>query len=95
MHSWWVDDAGAEDLSRGLGHPVGAGLVYAGLAGVTRRGGPSSPNTLWGRIVTMHLGRRHEISTLRRSLGSILASALDLPAIDEVGLTQWMHAHLR
>ena len=32
---------------------------------------------------------------LRRSLGSILASALDLPAIDEVGLTQWMHAHLR
>ena len=94
MYSWWVDDAGAQDLSRGLGHPVSAGLVYAGLAGATRSGGSSSSNTLWGRIATMHLGKRHEFSTLRRSLGSVLASAHDLPAIDEVGLTQWMHAHL-
>jgi hypothetical protein len=43
----------------------------------------------------MHLGKRHEFSTLRRSLGSILASAHGLSAIDEERLTRWMHAHLR
>lgn len=32
LYSWWVDGAGAADLSRGLGLPVTAGLVYAGLA---------------------------------------------------------------
>jgi len=95
MYSWWVDDVGAADLTRGLGHPVQAGLIYAGLAGATRSGGSSSSNTLWGRIATMHLGKRHEFSTLRRSLGSILAIAHAQPAIDEVQLTQWMHAHLR
>lgn len=95
MYSWWVDEAGAQDLSRGLGHTVGAGLVYAGLAGATRKGGSTSSSTLWERIATMHLSRRHGFSTLRWSLGSILANAHGLPAIDEVGLTQWMHAHMR
>ncbi len=94
VYSWWVDSRGAEDLSRGLGHEVAAGLIYAGLAGATRSGGSTSSNTLWGRIATMHLGTRHDLSTLRRSLGSILASAHSRPAIDEVELTRWMHAHL-
>ena len=94
MYSWWVDGPGAEDLSRGLGHEVAAGLIYAGLAGATRSGGSTSSNTLWGRIATMHLGKRHDLSTLRRSLGSVLASASGWPAIDEVELTRWMHAHL-
>ncbi|GAA3633396.1 DUF6884 domain-containing protein [Microlunatus ginsengisoli] len=95
MYSWWVDEVGAEDLSRGLGHEIAAGLIYAGLAGATRSGGSESSNTLWGRITTMHLGKRHEFSTLRRSLGSILASAHGSSAIDEAELTGWMHAHLR
>lgn len=95
MYSWWVDEAGAADLTRGLGHRIERGLVYAGLAGATRSGGSSSANTLWGRIATMHLGKRRELSTLRRSLGSILASADGLPAIDEAQLTLWMYAHLR
>jgi hypothetical protein len=95
MYSWWVDKAGAADLSSGLGHRVEPGLLYAGLAGATRSGGSSSSNTLWGRIATMHLGKRHEFSTLRRSIGSIIASAYHQPAIDEVQLTRWMHAHLR
>lgn len=43
----------------------------------------------------MHLGKKHEFSTLRRSLGSILAEANGQQAIDEVELTRWMHAHLR
>lgn len=95
MYSWWVDEAGAGDLTLGLGQPVERGLIYAGLAGATRSGGAASSNTLWGRIATMHLGRKHEFSTLRRSLGSILAEAYAQPTIDEEQLTRWMHAHLR
>lgn len=95
LYSWWVDREGAADLSSGLGHRVEPGLLYAGLAGATRSGGSTSSNTLWGRIATMHLGKRHEFSTLRLSIGSILASAYEEQAIDEVQLTRWMHAHLK
>jgi hypothetical protein len=95
MYSWWVDAAGASELTRGLGHPVGEGLIYGGLAGATRSGGSTSTNTLWGRIATVHLGKKSEFSTLRRSLGSILAAANEQASIDEVELTRWMHAHLR
>lgn len=95
LYSWWVDEAGAADLEAGLGHPIGAGLVYAGLAGATRSGGSTSSNTLWGRITTMHLGKKHEFSTLRRSLGSVLAHAYGQQTIDEAQLTRWMYAHLR
>lgn len=94
MYSWWVDDVGARDLSAGLGHKIAPGLIYAGLAGTTRKNGATSSNTLWGRI-TMHLGKKNEFSTLRRSLGSILAHAYGQPIIDEARLTLWMHAHLR
>ena len=73
-----------------------AGLIYAGLAGATRsRSGRKSKNTLWGRIKTMHLGGRHQFSTFRLSLGSILAEARGDDEIDEAALTAWMHAHLR
>lgn len=95
IYSWWVDEAGAEDLSRGLGHAIQPGLIYAGLAGATRSGGAKSTNTLWGRIATMHLGTKHEFSTLRRSLGSILGAANGSPSIDEAELTRWMHSYLR
>ncbi len=95
MYSWWVDDAGAAELSAGLVHQVRAGLVYAGLAGATRSGGAASSNTLWGRIATMHLGNKHGFSTLRYSLGSILAETNGQPAIDEGQLTRWMYEHLR
>ena len=95
MYSWWVDDEGAAELSAGLVHQVRAGLVYAGLAGATRSGGAASSNTLWGRIATMHLGKKHGFSTLRYSLGSILAETNGQPAIDEGQLTRWMYEHLR
>ena len=94
VYSWWVDEQGAADLTAGLGLPVAPGLIYAGLAGATRSGGAPSKNTLWERIVTMHLGGNHEFSTLRLSLGAILASAYELPGIDEAELTRWMYAHL-
>jgi hypothetical protein len=96
LYSWWVDAQGAADLSRGLNQPVRTGLIYAGLAGATRsRSGRKSKNTLWGRIKTMHLGGRHEFSTFRLSLGSVLAEALGEDEINEEALTAWMHEHLR
>ncbi len=94
--SWWVDAAGAADLSRGLGLAVPAGLIYAGLAGATRwPSGKRSTNTLWLRIAGMHLGGNHEFSTFRRTLGAVLANATGSDSIDENGLTAWMHDHLK
>ena len=95
LYSWWVDEAGAAEVTAGLGHEIRPGLLYAGQAGATRSGGSSSSNTLWGRISTMHLGRNSAFSTLRLSLGAILAEASGQPAIDETQLTRWMHAHLK
>lgn len=95
LYSWWVDVSGAVDLAKGLGLNVDEGLIYAGLAGATRSGGRRSKNTLWGRIQSMHLGGRHEFSTFRLSLGSVLAASSGAAEIDEVALTAWMHAHLR
>ena len=96
LYSWWVDQAGAEDLSRGLGLLVECGLIYAGLAGATRwPSGKRSNNTLWSRVMTMHLGGNHEFSTFRRTLGAILAEANGAKHIDENELTQWMYDHLR
>lgn len=96
LYSWWVDQAGAQDLSRGLGLSIDCGLIYAGLAGATRwPSGKRSNNTLWSRVMTMHLGGIHEFSTFRRTLGSILAEATGAAYIDEMRLTQWMKDHMR
>ena len=96
LYSWWVDSEGAEDLSRAASVTLEPGLVYAGLAGATRwPSGKRSTNTLWSRIAGMHLGGRHEFSTFRRSLGALLTDRLGGDAVDEVQLTEWMHAHLK
>lgn len=96
LYSWWVDDAGAADLAEGLDLPITSGLIYAGLAGATRwPSGKRSTNTLWSRIAGMHLAGRHEFSTFRRTLGSILANRDGRETIDETGLTGWMTQHLR
>src|SRR5215472_9277872 len=48
LYSWWADDRGAADPSRGLGLPVASGLIYAGQAGATRwPSGKRSGSTLW------------------------------------------------
>ena len=86
LYSWWVDEEGAEDLSRGLGLEVKPGLIYAGLAGATRwPSGLRSNNTLWLRVMTMHLGGNHEFSTFRRTLGAIVAHSDGVTQIDEDG----------
>jgi hypothetical protein len=96
LYSWWTDQEGAAELSRGLREDIAPGLVYAGLAGATRsRSRRRSTNTLWGRLHGMHLGSRSEFSTFRRSLGSILAEVSGANEIDEEQLTAWMHDHLR
>jgi hypothetical protein len=96
LYSWWVDQKGADDLTRGLDLAVQPGLIYAGLAGATRwPSGMRSNNTLWLRVMTMHLGGNHEFSTFRRTLGAILAHAQGVKHVNEDALTQWMHTHLR
>jgi hypothetical protein len=96
LYSWWVDQAGADDLAAGLKHRVNGGLIYAGLAGATRwPSGGRSTNTLWSRLATMHLGGNHEFSTFRRTVGAVLAAAAGRDGIDESRLTTWMHEHLK
>ncbi|RZL82965.1 MAG: hypothetical protein EOP32_09370 [Rhodococcus sp. (in: high G+C Gram-positive bacteria)] len=96
LYSWWVDDSGASDLTSGLDTQVSRGLIYAGLAGATRwPSGKRSSNTLWSRISGMHLGGRHEFSTFRKTLGSILANTTGSSTIDEEALTIWMKQHLK
>jgi ribosomal protein L29 len=96
LYSWWVDEAGAATLARGLGFPIQPGLIYAGLAGATRwPSGQRSRNTLWLRIATMHLAGNHEFSTFRRTIGAILATASGSNHIDEQALSCWIAKHLR
>ncbi|MFP5219779.1 MAG: DUF6884 domain-containing protein [Actinomycetes bacterium] len=96
LYSWWVDEPGATDLTAGLGHPVPAGLIYAGQAGATRwPSGRRSSNTLHGRLVGMHLGTRAQFSTFRRTLGAALRVPLDLAGPDDERLSVWMQQHLR
>ncbi|WP_141212399.1 GIY-YIG nuclease family protein [Enemella evansiae] len=97
LYSWWVDEVGASELVSGLGQDcvIQPGLIYVGLAGASHVGGVASSNTLWRRITRMHLGHRQRASTLRRSLGAILAVRSEQGSIDETQLTAWMSAHLR
>lgn len=95
LYSWWVDEPGAADLTVGLGHLVRPGLVYAGSAGATSsQSGKTSGNTLWGRIVGMHLGPRADFSTFRLSLMAVLSEAFG-DVISQEELTRWMYLHLR
>ncbi|NYJ37798.1 DUF6884 domain-containing protein [Nocardiopsis aegyptia] len=95
LYSWWVDTQGAQDLSAGLGRRIDPGIIYVGQAGATRQpSGKVSDNTLYLRLVTMHLGGRAEFSTLRLSLASVLAARLGLTPQREQPLTAWMERHL-
>ena len=58
LFAFWVDDAGAADLSRGLDLPLEAGRIYAGQAGATKW--PS------GRAVDDTLGHARRQGASRR-----------------------------
>jgi hypothetical protein len=95
LYSWWVDDQGAADLSRGLGLPVPDGLIYAGQAGATRwPSGQRTQGTLWGRITGMYLGGAAEFSTFRWTLAAILRPVLGLDTEDDPKLSAWISTHL-
>jgi hypothetical protein len=95
LYSWWVDAAGAADLSDGLGIRLEPGLIYTGQAGATRwPSGRRSANTLRDRIVGMHLDGSIEFSTFRKTLAAILRRGADSGRIDEGKLGAWMNSHL-
>ncbi len=93
LYTWWIDEAGAADVSRGMGYPVAPGLLYAGKAGGHRREAAPSSATLWGRIAGNHPRGNARSSTFRKSLAAVLGAAGVAHSEDE--LTAWMHAHLR
>jgi hypothetical protein len=103
LYAWWVDDAGAADLSRGLGLTVDPGRIYAGLSGATWwPSGKTTDHTLGRRIGQMHLGGKVRVSTFRWTLAALLFDQLEMqvqafmlitPASEEA-LSEWMREHL-
>jgi hypothetical protein len=101
LYSWWIDDAGAAAMTRGLGQSVAPGLVYAGLAGATSAGRSSVSSTLRSRIAGNHLRGGIHGSTWRKSLTAMLLDQLDLDVSSgdlapssQAELTDWMRRHL-
>jgi len=103
LYAWWVDAAGARDLSHGLGLEVPVGRIYVGQAGATSsHAGIPSASTLRTRIGNDHLGAKVGKSTFRRALASILLPSLSLVVVgrkrldprSEARLTAWMREHL-
>ena len=79
LYSWWVDIAGAAELSEGLGQQVRAGRIYAGQTGATKwPSGTAGAATLASRIGGNHLHGRIRGSTFRLTLASCLARPLAL-----------------
>lgn len=71
LYSWWVDRAGAGDLSQGLGERVDAGRIYAGQTGATKwPSGKAGKATLRSRIGGNHLNGRIRGSTFRLTLAA-------------------------
>ena len=103
LYAWWVDEAGAADLSRGLGLTIEPGRNFAGQAGATKwPSGKADNDTLGKRIGQTHLGGRVRTSTFRWTLASILFDQLEMQgqasmlitASSERALTEWMGQHL-
>lgn len=96
IHSWFVDEAGAAQLSAGLGSRIAPGLIWIGQAGAVRPGsGLSATTTLRNQIAWVHLGRSVRLSPLRRMLAAILLHAPESGVTGEDALTDWIRTHLR
>ncbi len=103
LFAFWVDEAGAADLARGLDLPFEAGRIWMGQAGATRwPSGRANSDTLGDRIARTHLMGRVRSSSIRLTLAGILFVQLDLvvqasallQASAEQDLSDWMSAHL-
>ena len=103
LFGFWVDEAGAADLARGLELPFEAGRIWVGQAGATKwPSGRAGSDTLGDRVGRIHLAGKVRGSVLRLTLASILLDRLDLvvqapmllQASSEQALSEWMRAHL-
>ncbi|MGB0871559.1 MAG: GIY-YIG nuclease family protein [Solirubrobacterales bacterium] len=103
LYSWWVDTAGARQLSEGIDARVKKGCLYFGQAGGTLwPNGNASHHTLLSRIEGDQLNGITARSAFRRSLAAALKSPLALKTdkqgnlldASETKLSAWMHEHL-
>ena len=103
LFAFWVNAAGAAELSRGLDLPLEAGRIYVGQAGATKwPSGRANDDTLGDRIARAHLTGKVRSSAVRLALASILFVQLDvvvqaaalLQASSEQALSEWMRVHL-
>jgi hypothetical protein len=104
LYSWWVDHAGAHDLSKGLGQAFSAGRIYAGQTGATKwPSGKTGTMTLNRRIGHNHIRGQVRGSTFRLTLAAILRGPLALlvtaprclDAASEDRLTEWIREYLK
>jgi hypothetical protein len=103
LYSWWVDTAGAADLTDGLGVRVDPARIYTGLTGATKwPSGTTGKSTLRARVGGNHIRGRVRGSTFRLTLAAVLLDVLDLEiagpktltASSEAALTAWIRDHL-
>ncbi len=96
LYACFVDADGAVELSAGTGCVVRSGIVYAGVAGGSRRANSSrTADTLRGRLLEVHLAPNSHVSTFRHTLAAALRPVHGWDTVDEVALTHWMCRHLR
>ncbi len=103
LFAFWVDDAGAAGLSRGLDLSLEAGRVYVGQAGATKwPSGRAGDETLGHAVGRVHLGGKVRMSVFRWTLAAILFDQLEMQGqaamlitpSSEQALGEWMQAHL-
>lgn len=103
LFAFWVDEAGAADLSRGVDLPLEPGRIYVGQAGATKwPSGRTSADTLGDRVGRTHLAGKVRSSAVRLALAAVLLDQLELvlqaavllQASSEESLSDWMRAHL-
>lgn len=103
LYSWFVDTAGARQLSEGIDARVKKGCIYLGQAGGTLwPHGNASHHTLQSRIEGDQLNGITSRSAFRRSLAAALKTPLGLKTdkrgmlleASEKKLSEWMQEHL-
>lgn len=103
LYLWWIDEAGAEQLSESTSESVSPGHLYGGQAGATRwPSGKTVDATLASRLKSNHLAGGIRSSTFRLTLASALQSELGLvstgsrklSAQSEAEISEWMERHL-
>lgn len=85
LYSWWVDEAGAVDLSGGLGHEVKPGSIHVGQAGATRiKSGKPSGATLWSRLIRQQAPVQCEVLDSSASVDDLAHDADRVPEWGEL-----------